>query len=119
MPLRADRLCGRNGCRGIVCGSVCSICGPKRQSERKPDHRASAYRRGYGGQNWEALRKAVFIRDNYICQECGDLCIEGGERSRWPVADHIIPKKDGGEDVLGNLQTLCFLCHNAKTRRGE
>jgi 5-methylcytosine-specific restriction endonuclease McrA len=28
--------------------------------------------------------------------------------------DHIIPKSKGGQDVLSNYQTSCFLCNNLK-----
>lgn len=32
-----------------------------------------------------------------------------------PARDHIVPLIDGGENVEGNLQYLCGLCHAKKT----
>jgi len=33
----------------------------------------------------------------------------------WDM-DHIIPVRDGGLTIPGNLQTLCWWCHQAKTK---
>lgn len=79
--------------------------------------RSSAYKRGYGGRHWELMRRATFLRDNYVCQECGELCVEGhSDAGRWPNCDHIVPKPEG-MDEPGNLQTLCGACHGYKTRK--
>ena len=53
-----------------------------------------------------AVRAAVFGRDNHKCVYCGsenDLEI-----------DHIVPLARGGENELGNLQTLCKPCNTIK-----
>ena len=42
-----------------------------------------------------------------VCVKC-----EGREAT---VADHVIPKKRGGQDSLANLQGLCRACHAFKT----
>ena len=61
--------------------------------------------RGYGGP-WRKLRLIVLNRDLYRCAHCGR---KGNE------VDHIKAKRDGGEDTLDNLQTLCKPCHSKKT----
>ncbi len=77
--------------------------------------RDNAHRRGYGGRRWEITRRRIFLRDDYICQECGQVCIEGcDDHGRRPHCDHIIPKPQGG-DQDDNLQTLCGSCHSVKT----
>lgn len=88
------------------------------------------------------LRHCVFQRDRGICAECGRdtealkaqmLELKGRARLQfarnkgvprhrmsgsWWDADHIIPVcEGGGESDIGNLQTLCLLCHADKTRR--
>lgn len=53
-----------------------------------------------------SLRKRVFERDAYRCQECNDhkdLC-----------ADHIFPESLGGVTTFENLQTLCRKCNSKK-----
>jgi hypothetical protein len=53
-----------------------------------------------------ALRKRVFERDAYRCQQCGD----------WHdlSVDHVVPVCRGGPTVFENLQTLCMTCNTAK-----
>ena len=59
------------------------------------------------------LKKEVFMRDDYTCQECGARKGDkktNGEKVRIEV-DHIIPVVKGGTDTLDNLQTLCKDCN--------
>jgi hypothetical protein len=48
----------------------------------------------------------VFSRDKFSCQKCG---FKG--RSDELEVHHTKMRVDGGEDLLGNLVTLCFICH--------
>ena len=59
---------------------------------------------------WERVRKQVFERDGYRCQQCG-------KPSRLEC-DHIIPLSQGGDPwAMDNLQSLCgFPCHVSKTK---
>ena len=75
--------------------------------ESKPN----AYRRGYGGKAWEAIRLRILVRDNYQCQKCGRVC--GGPREAH--VDHRRPKCQGGDDSESNLQTLCGACNARKS----
>lgn len=52
----------------------------------------------------ENLRKAVIIRDNCKCMECGKSnCVL--------EVHHIKARRYGGKNNLGNLITLCSKCH--------
>lgn len=57
-------------------------------------------------KEWKAMRKMVFERDNYTCQECG---VRGKELH----PDHIKPKSQFPELVfeISNVRTLCKPCH--------
>lgn len=52
------------------------------------------------------LRRAVYERDGYRCQECGD----------WHdlTLDHIHPVSKGGRSTYENLRTLCRSCNSSK-----
>lgn len=86
----------------------------KTQRKRPPkkDNRPSAYARGYGGRGWMLARRQCLQRDNYQCRSCGHVVY-----GKTAHADHIIPKSQGGSDLLDNLQTLCATCHQLKTNR--
>lgn len=63
---------------------------------------------------WSALRRAVFMRDRWLCQRCGTP-------GRALECDHVVPLAKGGDHSMANLQTLCRECHIEKTRseKGE
>lgn len=63
-------------------------------------------RRGHDW-TWTKIRRA-YIAAHPNCTKCGKQAKE---------VDHIIPMEDGGTHAPGNLQSLCFTCHNAKRRR--
>ena len=75
---------------------------------------------GYKSYKWqyqksnrldENIRKAVIIRDNGKCMECGK------SNCRLEV-HHIKPRRLNGSNTLGNLITLCEKCHQ-KTENNE
>ena len=75
---------------------------------------------GYKSYKWqyqksnrldENIRKAVIIRDNCKCMECG--------KSNCKLeVHHIKPRRLNGSNTLGNLITLCEKCHQ-KTENNE
>lgn len=74
--------------------------------QRETATRAPAYRK----QPIPAkLRKQIFERDGYRCQECGD----------WHdlAVDHVMPESKGGPMTLDNLRTLCRSCNSRKGDR--
>jgi 5-methylcytosine-specific restriction endonuclease McrA len=58
---------------------------------------------------WKQIKNSIYERDGVQCRCCGS--------SRRLTVDHIIPLTWGGTNSLANLQLLCKLCHNKKTRR--
>ena len=53
------------------------------------------------------IRNFIFKRDDYKCLSCG---------SKLNLAiDHINPVNKGGENKIGNLQTLCRICNSKKS----
>ena len=73
----------------------------------------TAYRQGYGGKEWAAIRKRILIRDAYQCRACGRVCGSLGEAH----IDHITPKRLSGSNDDSNLQVLCIACHAKKTNQ--
>lgn len=55
------------------------------------------------------VKRRVVVRDRSRCVQCGS--------SNQVEIDHIVPVWAGGEDDADNLETLCRVCHRAKTSR--
>jgi 5-methylcytosine-specific restriction enzyme A len=67
--------------------------------------RGSAVDRGYATAEWKRLRLLVLARDP-LCRLCGlEVSV---------VADHVVPRRDGGPDTLENLQGLGRRCDAIK-----
>lgn len=90
-------------------------------SERQRGEKSNLWRGGVSknsrsprGWEWNERRKECYTRDNWTCQKCGVRCVNRkGEVRRRIQAHHMIPRRLGGTDDLGNLQTLCAKCHGA------
>ena len=66
----------------------------------------------------EPVRRAVLVRDNYTCRDCG------WSHEKWNRSDprhlethHIRQHVEGGSNTEDNLTTLCNICHDARHRR--
>jgi 5-methylcytosine-specific restriction endonuclease McrA len=59
---------------------------------------------------WKLIRKRVLERDGRTCNHCGQ------SEGKMEV-DHILPRHRGGDDSMGNLQTLCQRCHIKKSKQ--
>lgn len=73
----------------------------------------------WNSKEWQELRKKIFERDNYTCQECGDYNYKGRGKSVRLEVHHIkewcnYPELRMDEN---NLILLCAECHN-KTKGG-
>ena len=107
MPLAPKHPCGHPGCGALVERGK-SRC-KKHQSEVSRQQNAlrpTVTAQGYG-HTWRKLRRMVLNR-NPLCAECGAIATE---------VDHIVPRKNGGENVDSNLRALCKPCHSRKTMR--
>ena len=51
----------------------------------------------------------VFLRDNWICQYCGDKF-----RTHELTFDHVVPRSRGGRTCWDNIVTACQGCNTAK-----
>ncbi|NMJ41832.1 HNH endonuclease [Roseomonas sp. JC162] len=67
--------------------------------------------RFYGTAEWKALRAA--------CLRAHPICATSGCGARSVVADHVIPRRQGGTDSLDNLVGRCLACHNARRGTAE
>ncbi len=56
---------------------------------------------------WDAMRKAVFARDDFTCLYCG---VRGARLE----CDHVVPVAAGGPTEISNLVTSCRPCNRAK-----
>jgi 5-methylcytosine-specific restriction endonuclease McrA len=67
-------------------------------------------------EDWNRRRRAVYRRDDHMCQNCGT---KGGPRGNAELhAHHIVPKSKGGTHKKRNLVTVCKACHYAIHGRG-
>lgn len=58
--------------------------------------------KAYG--TWPKIKEMIRERDDYRCQVCGKT------NGKLDV-HHIIPRRDGGQDSMDNLITVCDGCH--------
>lgn len=74
----------------------------------------------YQSQGWKMLRnsfRAGYTEwngeqvSNLFCLEC----YKAGRMKSGRHTDHIIGRKQGGQDTHANLQTLCDSCHARKS----
>ena len=87
------RPCERRRARQYCSWACCNI--GRRGSRGDPDYR---------GWDWKDARLAAFLRDNYLCQQCG--------ASEDLMAHHIIPYPVTQDNSLANLLTVCRSCHS-------
>lgn len=99
-------------CGRLTSASRCADC--VRARDRVRSTRRNALRGG-SGWRWGAIKGAVLDRDLHTCQACRAPC----PHPRHHEVDHIIPLAAGGSNDLGNLRTLCTVCHRDKSRRDE
>lgn len=62
----------------------------------------------YHSTDWKTLRAECFKRDGYRCT------VPGCDK-RAVYADHVLSRKAGGKDELGNLRSLCA-SHDARVK---
>jgi hypothetical protein len=75
----------------------------------------------YESSSWQETRERVLSRDDYECRFCGMSDQEHSEENSAGLdVHHVIPRKHGGKDNLGNLVALCRSCHRTlETLHGQ
>ena len=66
----------------------------------------------------DAIRVAVLTRDDFACVNChwNRTMLSPDDPRKMLELHHKKPHKDGGENTLENLETLCNVCHDDKHR---
>lgn len=64
-----------------------------------------------------AAKESRFRNWQELCRYYGNKCLRCGSRTRKLTKDHVIPRAQGGPNVLSNLQPLCGPCNRAKGNR--
>lgn len=65
--------------------------------------------RFFAGDDWQTLREACLVRDRFKCYRCGESF---ATRRNMVTAHHVVPRAAGGGNVVHNLVTLCWDCHD-------
>lgn len=86
-----------------------ALVAPKGNWSRRKSRQA----RGYGRAH-ELMRERV-LAEEPLCRAC--LAMDPPRTSASYIADHIVPKAEGGNDDRENYQGLCTPCSKAKTAR--
>ena len=105
MPVSALKPCLSPGCRELVSGGRC-----KAHTKLNTSYANKPNDPQLNNVAWRKLRKMVLARDP-VCKMC--------HRVPSTDADHIVPRRAGGDNDLNNLQGLCHSCHSVKTRSGQ
>jgi len=71
--------------------------------------RKSRQQRGYGRAH--ELMRAQVLKEEPLCRPC----LDAGRVTPSTIADHKIPKAEGGTDDRENYQGICDPCHQVKT----
>ena len=112
MPKMPGVQCSNPGCPNISGGGLCDECRRQRGKERRSDPEYSRAKSFYDSKQWQAIRNRQLNRKP-LCE----ICLSVGRVARAVAVDHIIPWK--GDRSLAtdptNLQSLCIICHNAKS----
>lgn len=107
---------GRHSC--VVCGESCPGTGGKycsntcqAEAEHGPDRTPRTLPRIS-----VADRIAVYERDGWVCQICGDPVNPAARCPELdaPTVDHRVPRARGGEHSMANWQTAHFYCNSVK-----
>lgn len=91
----------------------CSDC--THRHWKSGDHRIRARR--YGVEYRAIDPSAIYERDGWRCQLCGDKVetwVNGKINPKGATLDHIVPMARGGSHTEDNVQCACWACNVAK-----
>jgi len=113
---RTPCLIARGG--GNYCSKQCHGIAQRklRLGENCPNWKGGSTSKGKlirGSASYKDWRKAVFERDNWTCQDCGERNYGGRGKTVFLHAHHVFPFADFPEHQLAvwNGITLCEICH--------
>ena len=96
------------------------VAGDEQARLRQRD-KSVAWRAWYGKARWQEMREAVWLRDSFVCQKTGVLCIGKYPAPNSPVADHI-EQHHGDPDLfwnMDNIQTVSKAYHDSTKQAQE
>jgi 5-methylcytosine-specific restriction endonuclease McrA len=79
------------------------------------------WRSWYGLQRWKDLRQEVWVRDGFVCQKTGVLCLGKYPAPDSPVADHKV-RHGGNPDLfwdVDNIETVSKAYHDSQKQAVE
>lgn len=87
---------------------------PKSSVPEKSDLKKQGF---YHSPEWRKLRVVALQRDHYLCQNC----LRNHRIKKATEVHHIKPVMDFPELALdlGNLESLCWRCHEETKRHGR
>lgn len=93
------------------------------QQRNKRRYQEQPHRKWYQTKEWYRLRWAAFVRDGFICQRSGELCVTGGtgQEPNAAVANHKIPHHGDRELFfsLDNIETVTKTVHDGLVQGEE
>jgi 5-methylcytosine-specific restriction endonuclease McrA len=64
----------------------------------------------FNDSKWREIRKQVYKKDKWTCQDCGT-------KSKKLNCHHIVPYRINKDNSMDNLITLCTVCHAKRERK--
>jgi 5-methylcytosine-specific restriction endonuclease McrA len=91
------------------------------QTRLREREKVQPWRQWYHSAEWQRLRRQAFVRDGYVCQRSGVLCIGKGNDPDAPIANHRIPHKGDRKLFfdLDNIETVSKEVHDGLIHREE
>ena len=114
------KLTQRRPARPLPLGAFRLVPETKLEHDRLRTH-TQPWRGWYKTARWEKLRQAAFLRDMWICQRSGELCLGRGQEPNAPVANHKIPHRGDAELFwsLDNIETVTKQVHDSLIKAEE
>lgn len=116
MPRKPKKPCKAPGCRNLTEKTYCEehdkirLKSYKDYNRYKRDKDSEAF---YNSSPWRKLSKEYRI-NHPLCE----LCLSIGIYTPAQMVDHIVPIRQGGARLdESNLQSLCYRCHEAKSKK--
>jgi 5-methylcytosine-specific restriction protein A len=111
MPYKPKKPCSYPGCNKLTNNQFCEEhkkAADKAYNQYGRDKQSQSF---YNSAAWKKLRSIKLCLDP-LCEEC----YKKGILSKATIADHIVPRKQGGVPLdINNLQSLCQSCHSKKS----